>query len=243
MITKQTNKIDPAAYSEGFEILIDKNFGVSSFFIVNRIRKLTRIKKVGHAGTLDPNATGLLIICLGKKTKEIYKYQDMDKVYSGTITLGKRTESMDSETAVIEEKDYNYITEQIVNDTVEKFIGNIEQIPPMYSAIKHKGKSLYKYARKGLVVDRNPRQVNISRFDITKINMPDITFTITCSKGTYVRVLANDFGDQLGCGAYLSSLRRERIGEYSVDESLTLDQFSGLFERNKNEFNITGHTV
>ena len=230
MITRKTDNISAKDFSLGEVILIDKNSGQSSFYAVKKIRGITRVKKVGHAGTLDPNATGLLIICTGKMTKEIYKYQDAVKKYSGTITLGKRTESMDSESDVIEEKDFSYVTGEMLKETANKFLGKIEQVPPMYSALKYKGKSLYKYARKGIEVERKPRSVEVFGFNIISFNPPEATFDLTCSKGTYVRVIADDLGRELGCGAYLSSLRREKIGEYFVDDSLTVEEFEKLYK-------------
>ena len=215
--------------------MIDKDKGYSSFNIVHKIRKAVQVKKVGHAGTLDPAATGLLIVCTGKKTKEISSYQGMNKVYSGTITLGKRTSSMDGESEVIEEKSIDGITEELIRDTVKLFIGNIKQVPPMFSALKHKGKRLYKLARQGVEVERQPREVTVYHYDITEINLPEVRFEVECSKGTYVRVLADDLGNKLGCGGYLSSLRREKIGEFSVDNAYTINEFEALFDLRRNE--------
>lgn len=230
MITRKTNNLAGIDYSAGEVILIDKNSGNSSFFIVKKIRGITKTKKVGHAGTLDPNATGLLILCTGKMTKEIYKYQDAVKTYSGTITLGKRTESMDSESDVIEEKDYSNVSDEMLMEAAQSFVGDIEQIPPMYSALKHKGKSLYKYARKGIEIERKPRNISVFKFVIKSIDLPEIDFKLTCSKGTYVRVIADDLGKRLGCGAFLSALRRERIGDYSVDDAVTIDEFEKRYK-------------
>jgi len=225
MITKASTDLSNCDYASGEVILIDKEKGKSSFNAVHRIRKIVKVKKVGHAGTLDPAATGLLIICVGKKTKEIYKYQDLGKTYSGIIELGKRTSSMDAETEVIEEKSYTDISEEMIEEVRKNFMGEIQQVPPMYSALKHKGKALYKLARKGLEVKREPRTVTIYEFEILKIDLPEIEFRIRCSKGTYIRVIADDFGKKLGCGGYLKALRRDAIGDYKVEDALTVDEF------------------
>ncbi|MFH1198269.1 MAG: tRNA pseudouridine(55) synthase TruB [bacterium] len=228
MITKQQIDIANSDFEAGEVLLIDKKFGLTSFSAIYKVKKILNIRKAGHAGTLDPYATGLLIICTGKKTKDIYKYQDLEKTYSGNICLGKITPSMDAETEVIEEHSIDHITEDDILKVRDSFLGTISQMPPMYSAIKFKGKALYKYARKGVEIEREPRQVEISRFEITGIDLPDIHFEIKCSKGTYVRVIAGDFGDKLGCGAYLKSLRRSGIGEYSVNDAFTIDELKSL---------------
>lgn len=227
MITNDTIDYSKFDFDSGETILIDKPFGWTSFHVVHKIRKAVGVKKVGHAGTLDPMATGLLIICTGKKTKEIIKYQELEKTYTGIFTLGKSTPSMDLETGIIEEKPLENITEEKILETKKNFTGQILQTPPMYSAVKHKGKSLYKFARKGKTVKREPREVFISKFIIAKINLPDIFFEISCSKGTYIRVIANDLGMNLGCGAVLSSLRRTKIGNYNVENALSIDDFTG----------------
>lgn len=229
MISKATNDFGKFDFNNGEVILIDKDADKSSFNIVHKLRKITGVKKIGHAGTLDPKATGLLILCTGKKTKEISKFQDLKKVYSGIITLGKKTSSMDSETETLEEKSTVDITPEKIEEVRKTFLGKIMQLPPMYSAIKHKGKSLYKYARKGVEIERQLREVEIYDFEITKYIEPDVYFKITCSKGTYIRVIADDFGNKLGCGGYLKKLRREAIGEYSVDNAYTIDEFEKKF--------------
>jgi len=225
MITNDKLDFSKCDFDLGETILIDKPFGWTSFHVVHKIRKVVRVKKVGHAGTLDPMATGLLIICTGKKTKEISKYQDLEKTYTGTITLGKSTPSMDLETEVIEEKSIIGITEENILIQIEKFIGEIFQIPPMYSAVKYKGKSLYKFARKGKTVEREPRKVIVTKFNINEIKLPDIFFEISCSKGTYIRAIANDLGKNLGCGAVLSSLRRTKIGDFNVEDAIQVEEF------------------
>ena len=184
---------------------------------------------MGHAGTLDPLATGLLIVCTGKKTKEISEYQAQRKKYTGIITLGKSSPSMDLASEITETFLPDDLSEEKIISVRNKFLGNIEQVPPMYSALKHKGKALYKFARAGKEVERNPRQVEIYSFEITKIDLPDIHFEISCSKGTYIRVIANDFGKELGCGGILSLLRRTEIGDYKVDDALTVDEFTSKF--------------
>lgn len=231
MITRKTNEIVTSDLSEGRVFLIDKDFGKTSFNVVANIRRIFGVKKVGHAGTLDPAATGLLIVCLGRqKTKEIYKYQDMPKTYTGTITLGAKTPSMDAETEPSEIKSIDDVTKQKIDEVRKSFLGEIEQVPPMYSALKHKGKALYKYARKGIDIKREARKVTIYNFEISEINLPEVKFKIECSKGTYIRVIADDFGDKLECGAYLSELRRTKIGNYQVDDALTIKDLESLVE-------------
>jgi len=228
MITKASIDLSNCDYLAGEAILIDKEKGKTSFNVVHRVRKIVNVKKVGHAGTLDPAATGLLIVCVGKKTKEIYKYQDLEKTYTGIIELGKKTPSMDSETEVISERSYLNVTDNMIEDVRKSFIGEIKQIPPMYSALKHKGRALYKYARSGVEVAREPREVNIYEFEILRVNLPEIEFKIRCSKGTYIRVIADDFGEKLACGGFLKRLRREAIGEYNVEDALTVEEFGQI---------------
>lgn len=233
MITQQTKDLQGLDYISGQVILIDKPVNWTSFDVVAKIRNLIKVKKVGHAGTLDPLATGLLIICTGKKTKEISDYQERNKKYTGIITLGKSSPSMDLATELIEKHLPDNLIEEKIYSARDKFLGKIDQVPPMFSAIKHKGKSLYKLARKGKEVERGPRRVEIYLFEITKIDLPDVYFEIECSKGTYIRVIANDFGNELGCGGVLSLLRRTEIGEYKVDDAYAMNEFSSKFESNK----------
>ena len=225
MVTKQTSDYSKLDFKTGEVLLIDKPHSWTSFKVVNKIRKAVNVRRVGHAGTLDPNATGLLILCTGKKTKEIYKYQDSNKTYSGIITLGLTSPSMDTETETKAHTLPEKLDEVQINNARDQFIGEIAQIPPMYSALKVDGQKLYKLARKGKTVKREPRRVTIYSFDILKIDLPDIHFEISCSKGTYIRVIANDFGEKIGCGGILSKLRRTKIGEYSVNNALEVDQF------------------
>lgn len=212
-------------FAEGEIILIDKPLIKTSFDVVYKVRKATGIKKVGHAGTLDPLATGLLIVCTGKKTKEISSLQGLEKTYTGIISLGKTTPSYDMETGFENETDISGIIKENIFDIRDTFLGSSLQIPPMYSAVKKNGKALYKYARKGLEVERKKREIIISGFEITKVEMPDVHFEIKCSSGTYIRVIAHEFGQKLGCGAYLKSLRRTMIGAYNVDDAFEIKDF------------------
>ncbi|HPO55182.1 MAG TPA: tRNA pseudouridine(55) synthase TruB [Ignavibacteriaceae bacterium] len=230
MIKRGVTNLSSVDFESGETILIDKPLNWTSFKVIHSIRKVINVKKVGHAGTLDPKATGLLIVCTGKRTKEINKYQDLPKVYTGTITLGKRTSTMDSEGEVIEEKEVGDISEETLLQTRELFIGEIDQIPPMHSAVNYGGKKLYQLARKGRTVVREPRKITVYSFRITKIQLPEIQFEIECSKGTYIRVIAEDFGNKIGCGAYLSELRRTKIGIYSVEDALEPRVFSNLYK-------------
>ncbi|MDR1876722.1 MAG: tRNA pseudouridine(55) synthase TruB [Flavobacteriaceae bacterium] len=210
----------------GQVFLIDKPLDWTSFDIVNkikwRIRKQFKLKKfkVGHAGTLDPKATGLLVVCVGKATKRIQEIQDASKVYTGTIKLGVQTPSFDTETEEINPKEYAHLTKENIEEMTEFFIGNeIFQQPPVFSALKKDGKRLYDMARKGEEVEIPLRKISIYDFSITKIELPFVEFSVHCSKGTYIRSLAHDFGNRLGVGGYLAGLRRERIGEYKVENS------------------------
>ena len=218
-------------YKNGQVLLIDKPLEWTSFQVVNKlrwhIRKRFDIKKikVGHAGTLDPLATGLLIICTGKQTKNINEYQGQIKEYTGTITLGETTPSYDLETEVNETFPTEHITEELIHKTTEKFIGKIQQKPPIFSAIKKDGKRLYELARKGETTEIKSREITISEFEITNINTNKVDFRVVCSKGTYIRSLAYDFGLALNSGAHLSALRRTKIGNFSVSDGLSIDNF------------------
>ena len=223
-------------YKEGQLIFIDKPLGWTSFQVVNKIRwlikqqfKLKKIK-VGHAGTLDPLASGLLILCVGKFTKKIDTYQAQKKEYTGTITLGATTPSYDLETEIDARFDYSSISSENVSETTLQFIGEIQQQPPIFSALKKDGKRLYEYARAGEEVVIPKRTVHISAFEITNIELPNIDFRIVCSKGTYIRSLAHDFGKTLNNGAHLSALRRTKIGDYSVENSLSIEGFETKLE-------------
>jgi len=219
-------------FFNGEIILIDKPIKLSSFRVVEKVRKIINFKKIGHAGTLDPLATGLLILCTGKKTKDIDKYQKLNKVYSGIITLGFYSDSFDTETELKPFLIPSNLNEEKIFQISKAFIGEIEQLPPMYSAIKKNGKRLYKFAREGKEIERRKRIIKIYNFSIDKIDLPNIHFTIECSKGTYIRALADDFGKALNTRAVLSSLRRNRIGDFDVNEALTIEDFSKIFRLN-----------
>ena len=225
MITNQTTDFASLDYSAGQSILIDKPLKFTSFKVIHLIRKAINVKRVGHTGTLDPLATGLLIILTGKNTKKMNEFLDLDKSYSGTILLGKSSPSMDTETEMESREIHSHLSDDVILKTRDNFLGSISQLPPMYSALKVKGKKLYELARKGKTVKREPRIVNTSRFKITRIDLPEIHFEVDCSKGTYIRVLANDFGEALGCGGVISSLRRTAIGNYKIENALKLEDF------------------
>ena len=218
-------------FRNGQVLLIDKPLNWTSFQIVNKIRWLIKNKfaikkiKVGHAGTLDPLATGLLIICTGKMTKEISIFQNQTKKYTGTFLIGTTTPSFDFETKPNNKFPINHINKDLIINATKSFIGKIKQKPPIFSAIKKDGKRLYESARIGENVVINDRDIEILSFNIPKINMPHIDFEVECSKGTYIRSLANDFGKKLNSGATLSKLRRTKIGEYSVDKSISIEEF------------------
>ena len=211
-------------------ILINKPPNCTSFDVVNKIRygikRAFNIKKikVGHAGTLDPLATGLLIVCTGKFTKKINDYQALEKEYTGNFTLGATTPSYDMETPIDQTYKIDHITPALIKKTTKKFLGTINQIPPIFSALKINGERAYKKARKKEEVILKPKKVEISEFEITKIDFPVITFRVVCSKGTYIRSLTYDFGKALKTGAYLSSLCRTRIGKYKLEDALTIDE-------------------
>jgi tRNA pseudouridine55 synthase len=211
-------------YEAGQVILIDKPLDWTSFDVVRKIRNLIRIKKVGHAGTLDPLATGLLIICTGKFTKKINEYMGMEKEYTGTFTLGASTPTYDLESEPVNIKDTSELTDEEIYAATKQFTGLIQQVPPIHSAIKQKGKPVYLLARKGEDVILEPRAVTIKEFTIEKIEMPKVHFKVVCTTGTYIRSLAHNFGEALGCGAYLSSLRRTRIGDYKTEDALTMEE-------------------
>ncbi|MFZ2904820.1 MAG: tRNA pseudouridine(55) synthase TruB [Cyclobacteriaceae bacterium] len=208
---------------EGRVLLINKPLEWTSFDVVNKLRNKLKIKKIGHAGTLDPLATGLLIICTGKKTKQIESYMGLEKEYTGTFIIGQTTPSYDLETEVTEPKDISHITELSIRNVVQSLTGKLRQLPPLHSAIKIGGKRAYKFARKGKEVELKPREVEVKAFEITKIQLPALHFRVVCSKGTYIRSLARDLGEGLGVGAYLSQLCRTRIGEHSLENALTID--------------------
>lgn len=206
-------------YLEGKVLLLDKPLRWTSFDIVKKVRNLTRVIKVGHAGTLDPLATGLLIVCTGKFTKQINTYMGMVKEYTGTLVLGATTDSYDLETTPENFKSIDHLTTEQIQQATKSFIGEILQMPPQHSAIKKEGKPLYLSARKGIEVKVDPRKVNIDCFEITNINLPTVSFRVVCSTGTYIRSLVKDFGEALEVGAYMSGLRRTKIGNFHVDDA------------------------
>lgn len=215
--------------NDGHIFLIDKPIDYSSARIVNIIKKKLNIKKAGHSGTLDPKATGLMIVCTNKKTKLLAEMLGYDKEYEGVMILGETTPSFDTETDVVKKRSLENIDKDLVIKMAEEFTGEIEQIPPMYSAIKYKGKPLYKYARRNKEIERRPRKIMIKEFEIKKIEFPMVEFKIICSKGTYIRSLVNDFGEKLGAGAYLKELRRTKIGSFDINDSMTIDKFINEF--------------
>lgn len=220
-------------FEDGRVILIDKPLGWTSFDVVKKIRNIIGIKKIGHAGTLDPLASGLLILCTGKFTKKINEYMARKKEYSGTITLGATTPTYDLESDPENFKPVDGITEDMLRETARQFTGEIMQVPPSHSAVKQKGRPVYLKARKGEDVVLEPRKILIERFDIEEVNGARITFRVVCSTGTYIRSLAHDFGKALGCGGYLSGLRRTSIGELHVDEAMEIEEFIEKFSKEK----------
>ncbi len=218
-------------FKSGKVLLIDKPLHWTSFQVVNKIRWEIRQRfgikkiKVGHAGTLDPLATGLLILCTGKFTKKIETYQGQIKEYTGTITLGATTPSYDLETEIDKEYPTVHITEDLIQETTKQFLGEIDQKPPIFSALKKDGKKLYELARAGEQTEIKSRKITIAEFEITKIEMPHVEFRVVCSKGTYIRSLAYDFGLALNSGAHLSALRRTKIGDFSVEEALDVEGY------------------
>ncbi len=230
---------------KGNVVLINKPLEWTSFDVVNKIRYallkymhhhkvesqgVKRKVKVGHAGTLDPLATGLLIVCLGKETKNIDQYMATEKEYTGTFYLGATTPSYDRETEVNGTFETNHITPELISQTTQQFIGEIDQLPPVFSAIKKDGKKLYQSARSGEEVVLTPRKISIAEFDITGVELPLVHFRVVCSKGTYIRSLAYDFGKALGSGAYLHSLCRTRSGEFLLKNAYELPDFIGLVQ-------------
>ena len=215
-------------YEEGRVLLINKPLHWTSFDVVRKIRSTIKIKKVGHAGTLDPLATGLLIVCTGRFTKKINEYMAREKEYTGTFTLGAVTPTFDLESEPGNFQPVDEISEGMIYEIAKKFTGEIMQFPPVHSAIKQKGKPVYLLARKGMEVILEPRKIVIHHFEITHIKMPLVSFRVVCTTGTYIRSLAQDFGQALGCGAYLSSLCRTRIGNFALEEALSVEEFIAL---------------
>jgi tRNA pseudouridine55 synthase len=221
-------------YLEGNAILIDKPLNWTSFDVVKKVRNILRshyqVKKikVGHAGTLDPLADGLLILCTGKWTKKIDEFQNQEKEYTGTFVLGATTPSYDLETEIDQTFDFTNISKEKIEANTSLFIGNFEQAPPIYSALKKEGVRLYEYARKGINIEIKKRNVNVSSFKISRIELPEVDFKITCSKGTYIRSIAHDFGKSLDNGAYLSKLTRTKIGAFKLEDAIKLEDFESM---------------
>jgi tRNA pseudouridine55 synthase len=225
-------------FANGEVLLFDKDLGWTSFDLVSRVRntlyKTTGIKKlkVGHAGTLDPLATGLLILCTGKATKQIETYQAEEKEYIATLKLGATTPSFDLETEEDSQNDFTFISEGLLKSTLEKFVGEIDQVPPVFSAVKVKGKRAFDYARKGEALELKSRKIVIKDIELISFELPTAEIKVVCSKGTYIRSLARDIGEELQCGAYLIGLKRTRIGNYKVENAMTV----GDFMENLNRF-------
>jgi tRNA pseudouridine55 synthase len=211
-------------FERGQVLLINKPLQWTSFAVVRKIRGFADVKKVGHAGTLDPLATGLLIVCTGTFTKRIHEFMAQEKEYTGTIIIGATTATYDLESAPENKKDISHINNDLINETAKKLTGEILQTPPIYSAIKKDGKRAYESARAGKEIIMEPRKTIIKEFEITKIELPVIHFRVVCSTGTYIRSLAKDFGDLLGCGAYLGSLCRTRIGSFTINKSMNIEE-------------------
>jgi tRNA pseudouridine55 synthase len=224
----------PAAltpFLEGKVLLLDKPIGWTSFNMVQKVRHLTKVAKVGHAGTLDPLATGLLIICTGKLTKQINTYMGMTKEYTGTLVIGATTPTYDLESDPENFQSIEHITEEQIEIATKQFVGDILQMPPQHSAIKKDGKRLYESARQGIEVKVDPRPITIENFEITRIQLPQIDFKVVCSTGTYIRSLVKDFGDALGVGAYMSALRRTKIGAFNVDDAMQWENLQNDIEQ------------
>ncbi len=207
-------------------ILVDKPKGITSHDVVDIVRRRLKIKKVGHAGTLDPLAQGLLIILVGKCTKLFSKFSGLDKEYSGVLKLGEVTATGDSQGEVTQRKEWTQINEDRIREAFSLFIGEIEQVPPMVSALRVGGKRLYKLARRGIVVERTPRRIKIHSLEILKIDLPFVEFRLHCSKGTYVRKLAEDIGEKLGCGAHMVKILRLSIGSFKLGKAIALDDIN-----------------
>ncbi|QJD94958.1 tRNA pseudouridine(55) synthase TruB [Mucilaginibacter robiniae] len=238
-MSEQTNhsKSKDFNFAEGELLLINKPYRWTSFDIVGKVRNAFKpLKlKVGHAGTLDPLATGLLIVCTGKMTKQIDSFQAEEKEYTGTMTLGGTTPSYDLETEVDQTYDITHLNEKYLKQACEQFMGLIDQYPPAHSAIKQNGERLYEKARRGEEVELKSRQVTITEFELTRIELPEVDFRVVCSKGTYIRSLVNDFGKAVNSGAYLSRLRRTRSGNFRIEDAWEVMELVTMIRENKNQ--------
>ncbi|MEX0883167.1 MAG: tRNA pseudouridine(55) synthase TruB [Cyclobacteriaceae bacterium] len=221
------------AYGEVF--LVNKPIRWTSFDVIKKLRNALKVKKVGHAGTLDPLATGLLIVCAGRQTKNIDQYQAQEKEYTGTMVLGKTTESFDLEREILEVANPMHLKPDDIQKAAARLTGDVLQIPPNHSAIKKDGKRVYESARKGISLKLEPRPVKVRVFEITEVNLPEFHFKIVCSKGTYIRSLARDMGELLKVGAYLSALTRTRIGDYSLKDAWELTPLINKIKMEQNE--------
>ncbi len=230
------NPTSPQDFLEGQVLLIDKTLHWTSFNVVKKIKNLLyrhlAIKKikVGHAGTLDPLATGLLVVCTGKATKSIESIQNLDKTYLATIVLGKTTPSYDLETDIDRHHPVDHINLALINECTERFTGTLAQVPPIYSAKKLNGTRAYEFARQGQEKEMKASTIKIHSIDVINFDLPELTLQVTCSKGTYIRALARDIGESLKSGAYLKSLRRTKIGDYEVGDALTIHEFENIFK-------------
>ena len=207
-------------------VVINKPTGMTSHDVVNRVRRTFKMKRVGHAGTLDPLATGVLVMLLGQATKLFPKFEAFDKAYRATLILGKRTDSADIQGKLLEEKPFEHITHDQVENILKEFVGAIEQVPPMVSALKMNGKRLYQLARQGIEVKREPRKIRIDKLELVDFHPPRVTFYLECSKGTYVRKIAEDVGERLGCGACIDEIERTKVGPFVIESAVGLDQLT-----------------
>lgn len=222
-------------FEAGEIILLNKPLHWTSFDVVKKVRNLLRIKKIGHAGTLDPLASGLLILCTGKFTKKIDEIQAQEKEYTGHFTIGQTTPSFDLETEPDQTRNYQHLTETDIRAAAASFVGQINQVPPLFSAVKINGERAYKLARRGEEAEIKAKPIHIKAFDITELVIPTIHFRVVCSKGTYIRSLARDLGQQLGCGAHLSKLVRTRIGEFTLDRALTIEDIQAIRQQQQEQ--------
>ena len=225
-------------FLKGEILLVDKPFEWTSFSVVNKLRHALKRKlnvkkiKVGHAGTLDPLATGLLVICTGKMTKQINQFMDAEKEYTGTITLGATTPSYDLETEIDQKYSIDHINTELIEETTKKFLGEIDQTPPIFSAKKIEGTRAYELARQGIDVELKKNKIHIHQFTIENVSLPNIEFKIRCSKGTYIRSIAHDFGNAMNCGGHLSSLRRTKIGDFDIETAKTVNEWVEIIDSN-----------
>jgi len=215
-------------FERGEILNIDKPAGWTSFDVVKKIRNTVKVKKVGHAGTLDPFATGVLLVCTGKATKQVSRLMGMEKEYVAELELGKESDTYDPTGVITENGELRDIARDEIDAVCASFTGEIQQVPPMYSAIKVEGQRLYKLARQGIVIEREARSVHIHSIDVLLYEAPLLRIKVVCSKGTYIRSLAHDIGRVLGCGAYLTKLTRTRVGEYTLEDAHTIPEFVGL---------------